>query len=122
MTVTKTSSTSKVTAYDVLWYYPNVVGYLRVILMLTSFCLANINWKISIASYFLAFVGDVVDGYVARYFNQCSRFGGVLDMVTDRVSTCGLIMLNAQFYPNYSLLFILLVILDIGSHWFHVMR
>lgn len=27
---------------------------------------------------------DAVDGVVARYFNQCSKFGAVLDMLTDR--------------------------------------
>ena len=27
---------------------------------------------------------DAVDGMVARHFNQCSKFGAVLDMLTDR--------------------------------------
>eukprot|EP01035_Chromulina_nebulosa_P025467 gene25468-33236_t len=71
--------------------------------------------------YLLAFVGDVVDGYVARAFNQCSKFGGILDMVTDRISTCGLLVVVSAIYPDYSLYFILLIILDIASHWFHVM-
>jgi CDP-diacylglycerol--inositol 3-phosphatidyltransferase len=51
-----------------------------------------------------------------------SKFGGVLDMVTDRVSTCGLLVILAQFYPEYSFWFIFLIVLDITSHWFHVMR
>eukprot|EP01035_Chromulina_nebulosa_P019242 gene19242-25093_t len=66
--------------------------------MLISFYFSKISWEISIISYLFAFIGDVVDGHVARAFNQCSTYGGVLDMVTDRVSTC-----------------------DIFSHWFHVM-
>lgn len=51
-----------------------------------------------------------------------SKFGGVLDMVTDRVSTCGLLVILAQFYPPYSFWFTFLIVLDITSHWFHVMR
>jgi CDP-diacylglycerol--inositol 3-phosphatidyltransferase len=43
-------------------------------------------------------------------------------MVTDRVSTCGLLVILSQFYPQYSFWFIFLIVLDITSHWFHVMR
>ncbi len=43
-------------------------------------------------------------------------------MVTDRVSTCGLLVVLAQFYPLYSFWFTFLIVLDITSHWFHVMR
>ena len=43
-------------------------------------------------------------------------------MVTDRISTCGLLVVISGIYPDYSLYFILLIILDIASHWFHVMR
>lgn len=67
----------KVTATNVLWYYPNIIGYLRFIFMVLSFVYAESDWKMSITFYCLAFVGDVVDGYVARAFKQCkvpSRF------------------------------------------------
>lgn len=43
-------------------------------------------------------------------------------MVTDRISTCGLLVVVSHIYPDYSLYFILLIILDVASHWFHVMR
>lgn len=112
---------AKLTPNDVLLYYPNLIGYARFLFMLVAFALAKSNWKVSIISYLLAFVGDVVDGHVARAFNQCSKFGGVLDMVTDRVSTCGLLVIVSHLYPDYSLFFILLIVLDITSHWFHVM-
>lgn len=41
-------------------------------------------------------------------------------MVTDRVSTCGLLVVVSHLYPKYNLAFILLIVLDITSHWFHV--
>ena len=59
------------TPNDVLFYYPNLIGYARFLFMVLSFAVATTNWKVSIVFYLLAFVGDVVDGYVARAFNQC---------------------------------------------------
>lgn len=130
-----------VTTNKVLLYYPNLIGYARFICMALSFILAEVSWQQSIGLYLLAFVGDVVDGYVARACHQStkelidmfkccllisfgvgSKYGGVLDMVTDRVSTCGLLIIISHFYPQYKLTCIFLVVLDITSHWFHVMR
>eukprot|EP01031_Cornospumella_fuschlensis_P024181 gene24181-29246_t len=112
---------SSLTSTQVMLFYPNIIGYLRFILMAVSFYTAFDNWQMSIACYLGAFVGDVVDGYVARAFKQCSRFGGVLDMVTDRVSTCGLLVIISHMYPKYIFAFTMLIVLDITSHWFHVM-
>lgn len=57
---------------DVLLYYPNIVGYLRFFFMMASFFFALSSWRVSIFCYLVAFVGDVLDGYVARKFNQCT--------------------------------------------------
>jgi CDP-diacylglycerol--inositol 3-phosphatidyltransferase len=43
-------------------------------------------------------------------------------MVTDRVSTCGLLVIVSHLYPKYMFFFAMLIVLDITSHWFHVMR
>jgi CDP-diacylglycerol--inositol 3-phosphatidyltransferase len=116
------SSTKRnLTTKDVLLWYPNIVGYLRILCMVASFYYAKTDWMISITFYVISFVGDVVDGFVARAFNQCSKFGGILDMVTDRVATCGLLVILSNLYQDYSFYFILLITLDISSHWFHVM-
>lgn len=57
------------------------------------------------------------DGRFARKFNQCSTFGAVLDMVTDRLSTTGLCLILAVLYRAHTLHFLALVCLDIGAHW-----
>jgi hypothetical protein len=64
----------------------------------------------------------IVFSFSPNPFKIGSKFGGILDMVTDRISTCGLLVVISGMYPDYSLYFILLIILDIASHWFHVMR
>ena len=58
------------TAAQVLLFYPNLIGYARVIFMILSFYFAKISPKYTIIFYLLAFGGDVIDGYIARLFKQ----------------------------------------------------
>ncbi|CAJ2656582.1 probable CDP-diacylglycerol--inositol 3-phosphatidyltransferase 2 isoform X2 [Trifolium pratense] len=48
-----------------------------------------------------------------------STFGAVLDMVTDRISTACLLVVLSQLYKP-GLIFLSLLALDIGSHWFQM--
>lgn len=120
------------TARDVLLFTPNLIGYFRVICSLLSFItmltFPDSQWKASIALYLSSFVGDLFDGWAARQLDQCSAFGGVLDMMTDRCSTAGLLFILAKEYnavddkgpyslPFFQLTFLWLMILDISSHW-----
>lgn len=43
-------------------------------------------------------------------------------MITDRVSTCGFLVIVSHLYPSYTFQIVMLIVLDISSHWFHVMR
>jgi CDP-diacylglycerol--inositol 3-phosphatidyltransferase len=49
-----------------------------------------------------------------------TRFGAVLDMVTDRCSTSCLLMILSYFYRDYVLFFLPVVALDITSHYAHL--
>jgi CDP-diacylglycerol--inositol 3-phosphatidyltransferase len=49
-----------------------------------------------------------------------SNYGAVLDMVTDRCSTAGLLVVLSHLYPKYMLVFLYLLILDFSSHWYHM--
>jgi hypothetical protein len=81
---------------------------------------ADVSVSSCLLIYFLSFACDELDGRFARMFNQTSRLGAVLDMATDRVSTAGLLALLCKFAPTYHLLWVMLIILDIGSHWFQM--
>jgi CDP-diacylglycerol--inositol 3-phosphatidyltransferase len=65
---------------------------------------------------------DCIDGLLARKFNQCSDFGMVLDMVTDRASTAGFLANLNMIYPQYSFWFTFVLMLDIISHWMQMYR
>ncbi|CAM9940742.1 unnamed protein product [Ectocarpus fasciculatus] len=108
---------------NVLLYYPNLIGYARVALVLASYYLAETNWKASSCFYLVAFAGDAVDGHVARKFKQASRFGAVLDMVTDRCSTAGLLLVLSRLYGRReAFAFLVLMFIDLFSHWMHTHR
>nr|CCC92629.1 unnamed protein product [Trypanosoma congolense IL3000] len=106
---------------DVFLFYPNLIGYLRVFLALTSFCILGRLPVLFLLCYTVSFVLDAVDGVVARRLGQCSQFGAVLDMVTDRASTVGLLIALVhvlQPLPGWgATLFAFLAFLDISSHF-----
>ena len=135
-TTTTTSSSKKsgkttVTANQVLLYWPNIIGYLRAVFLFIFFYLSDDsrcrektytidNWKIAVFLYFLGFVGDLMDGWVARKFNQTTLYGATLDMVIDRVATAGLLCILASRIKHQAFIYASLIALDIGSHWFHM--
>lgn len=102
---------------NVFLYVPNILDYLRVVFVALAFFYANTNPNLFFISYFFSFCLDLFDGMAARHFNQTSKYGGTLDMVIDRISTSGLLMVLSGFYREKSYIFIFLMMLDIGSHW-----
>lgn len=63
---------------------------------------------------------DALDGFAARYFKQSTRFGAVLDMVTDRCTTTCLLVFLAIAHPTWAPLFQSLISLDFASHYIHM--
>ncbi|WFD27422.1 CDP-diacylglycerol--inositol 3-phosphatidyltransferase [Malassezia nana] len=73
-----------------------------------------------IVLYCISCLLDAFDGMFARMLNQSSRFGAVLDMVTDRCTTACLLCFLTATYPSFALLFQGLVTLDFSSHYIHM--
>jgi CDP-diacylglycerol--inositol 3-phosphatidyltransferase len=101
-------------------YIPNLIGYLRIALALYAFAVAFTRPWHTLVAYLLSFICDELDGRFARMLNQTSTLGAVLDMVTDRTATSGLLVLLAMRYPSFHMLFISLIFLDVFSHWFQM--
>ncbi len=76
---------------------------------------------IAVSCYLTSGLLDAFDGYAARYLNQGTKFGAMLDMLTDRCVTMCLCVVLAMFYPTCAILFQLMMTLDISSHWLHML-
>lgn len=90
-------------------------------------------------TYSVSCLLDAVDGQVARARGETSKFGAVLDMVTDRFvlnsiaistvtdvyhscTTSCLLCYLAIAYPTWAILFQFLIALDFSSHYMHMYR
>lgn len=93
---------------------------MRIALAVVAFMYAMTNHKLFFVCYLLSELLDALDGHAARYYKQSTKFGAVLDMVTDRCSTSCLIMILGLFYPEYMAFFLFAVALDITSHYAHL--
>ena len=101
-------------------FLPNIIGYIRVITAGISLYLLPYSPKLCTAIYFVSCILDVFDGMAARALGQESKFGAVLDMVTDRCATACLLCFLTKTYPNWSLLIMFLISLDFSSHYIHM--
>ena len=110
-------TTKKVTPMKVLLYYANIMDYFRVIASMYAFYISKTDPICFIICYFISFILDAFDGMAARAAKQTSKLGATLDMVTDRISTAGLLAVLSGFYPEHSTIFVYLIMLDVGSHW-----
>ncbi|EDO14853.1 hypothetical protein Kpol_359p14 [Vanderwaltozyma polyspora DSM 70294] len=111
---------SLVTPKHVLWFIPNQIGYMRVITAIISFVTMPSYPKLTTLIYGTSCLLDALDGTMARKYNQVSKFGAVLDMVTDRSTTSSLICYLCIAYPSLSVIFQLLLSLDLSSHYMHM--
>ena len=107
----------KVTTWDVLLFKANIMDYFRVVSAMYAFYKAKDSPIVFVVCYFISFILDAFDGMVARAYKQTSKLGATLDMVTDRISTAGLLAILSGFYERYSVAFVYLIMLDVGSHW-----
>ena len=107
----------------VVLYVPNLIGYARILFLYVSYAVAageRGHWQLATACYLLSFAGDLFDGWAARKFDQASQFGYVLDMVTDRCATTGLLSILCGLYPKWTPTLLFAQMLDLGSHWYHM--
>lgn len=98
-------------------FVPNLIGYARIVLCALAYWYAATDPVLFLVLYTLSFVLDAADGMAARALNQCSRFGAILDMITDRAATSGfLAILCSILGPHTAVPAGALIALDIMSH------
>ncbi|KAF5381063.1 hypothetical protein D9615_003891 [Tricholomella constricta] len=113
-------ATAQTYSENVFLFVPNLIGYTRVILAGLSLHFMSYHPKYCTLAYVFSCLLDAVDGQAARALNQTSKFGAVLDMVTDRCTTSCLLCYLASSYPPYAIIFQFLIALDFSSHYMHM--
>lgn len=95
-------------------------GYFRVVLAIASLYYMPLHPRTCSLLYSISCLLDALDGYAARYFNQSTTFGAVLDMVTDRCTTSCLLVFLSSAWPRWAIVFQGLICLDLASHYMHM--
>jgi len=113
-------ATAQTYSENVFLFVPNLIGYTRVVMAGLSLHYMSYHPIYCTLLYSISCLLDAVDGQAARALGQTSKFGAVLDMVTDRCTTSCLLCYLSSAYPAYAILFQFLIALDFSSHYMHM--
>ncbi|EAW20216.1 CDP-alcohol phosphatidyltransferase family protein [Aspergillus fischeri NRRL 181] len=105
---------------NVFLFVPNLIGYTRIIFAIASLYYMPYHPRTCSLLYSISYVLDALDGAAARHLGQSTRFGAVLDMITDRCTTTCLLVFLASAFPRWSISFQALISLDYSSHYIHM--
>ncbi|KAJ6779639.1 hypothetical protein PWT90_06501 [Aphanocladium album] len=105
---------------NIFLFWPNIIGYTRIVLAIASLYYMPLHPRTCAFLYSISCLLDALDGYAARAFEQSTRFGAVLDMVTDRCTTSCLLVFLSSAFPRWAILFQALIALDFSSHYMHM--
>ncbi|KAI9838056.1 MAG: hypothetical protein M1819_006211 [Sarea resinae] len=105
---------------NIFLFYPNLIGYARIFLAISSLYYMPLHPRTCSILYSVSCLLDALDGVAARHFHQSTRFGAVLDMVTDRCTTACLLVFLSSAWPRWAILFQGLISLDLASHYMHM--
>ncbi|BGP37700.1 phosphatidylinositol synthase 1 (CDP-alcohol phosphatidyltransferase1) [Rhodotorula kratochvilovae] len=108
------------TTENIFLFVPNLIGYTRVLLGAAALTYMPTHPKFCTLAYCISALLDAVDGVAARALGQTSKFGAILDMVTDRCMLSCLLCFLASAYPRLALVFMFLISLDFSSHYIHM--
>lgn len=87
------------------FFIPNLINYVRIIIVVLM--LFKIRTKPVLAFILCLISGfmDSFDGDMARYFNQKSKLGYIMDLSLDRLTNSAQMVTLALLYPKYWLFF-----------------
>ncbi|KAI1341850.1 CDP-diacylglycerol-inositol 3-phosphatidyltransferase-like protein PIS [Xylariaceae sp. FL0016] len=105
---------------NIFLFWPNIIGYSRIVLAIASLYYMPLHPRTCSLLYSISCLLDALDGYAARYYNQSTRFGAVLDMVTDRCTTSCLLVFLSSAFPRWAIVFQSLISVDFASHYMHM--
>ncbi|KAK6955605.1 hypothetical protein Daesc_003247 [Daldinia eschscholtzii] len=105
---------------NIFLFWPNIIGYSRIVLAIASLYYMPLHPRTCSILYSISCLLDALDGYAARHFQQSTKFGAVLDMVTDRCTTSCLLVFLSSAFPRWAIVFQGLISIDFASHYMHM--
>jgi cardiolipin synthase (CMP-forming) len=96
---------------DRVWTVPNALTLLRLLLVgVMAWLFIGEHPILAMAVYLFAAATDLLDGYIARHFNQISNIGKALDPIADKAMTItALVCMLAEGYLTLGLLLVIIV-------------
>nr|WP_122013187.1 CDP-alcohol phosphatidyltransferase family protein [Maliibacterium massiliense] len=79
-------SEKKPNIWDNVWTVPNILSMIRLLLIPLAVYFFYLDWPMAaLGVYVFASATDLVDGYIARHYNQISPLGKLLDPLADKL-------------------------------------
>lgn len=112
----KTLTTPK----TILCYYPNQIGYIRLLSLFLGSILYSVSPKIFLFFYLINFLGDYLDGIIARKFDQCSSYGALLDCCIDSLGNViiSFFICQKENYKIVNFLIFFFANVDVIQQWY----
>ncbi|CAM2723893.1 unnamed protein product [Rotaria socialis] len=110
--------------YEIWLFYANIIGYIRLILIIASVTGASaaihqnsFDWAIfaSFCNYTGGWLLDWIDGPLARKYQQCTVFGACFDWYCDLLAELVFIVWAAELRLWISLWMLIILALELGS-------
>lgn len=110
----KEGSMNKQDRMNRIFTVPNILSFFRILMIPLIIVFSN-NKLYTAAGITVLVSGltDIVDGYIARHFDQVSRLGKALDPVADYLTQIALTYCIAKLHPIVMLLFVILLVKQI---------
>ena len=91
---------------------PNILSFIRIALIpFIIIAYFKHNYFGSFLLILLSGITDVVDGFIARHFNQVSNFGKVLDPIADKLTQVTIVMMLFIDFLDLWAIWVLLIVL-----------
>lgn len=110
--------TGRVPSLDLRWNAPNAITLVRGLgaVLVGMWAYAESSATLLVIAYAVYWIGDSLDGQVARRTGQETRFGAVLDILTDRLSTAivclGLLQHLPELWPAVTVFLVNFMVVD----------
>lgn len=97
-----------------LWTVPNLLTYLRFVLVIPFVILfLNEKYLLSAICIGLSGISDCLDGFFARRLNQVTPLGKILDPIADKITLISVMFCMVFYAPNVIPILIVLIAKDV---------